>query len=113
MQVQRGFLPAIFESDKTLAFITGHVHTYERFIEQKKTFIVSGGGGGPRVKLKTGSDAHNDYYNGPSPRPFNYLIINKLNGRIDITVRGVKKGNSYFFNLDQFTLPFSKGGKSG
>ena len=113
LQVQRGFLPAFYESDKTLAFITGHVHTYERFIERKKTFIVSGGGGGPRVKLKTGSGAHNDYYNSPSPRPFNYLIINKLNGGIEFTVRGVKKGNSYFFTLDQFTLPFSKGNKSG
>ncbi len=108
MQVQLGFVPAFDKSRKTLAFITGHAHTYERFIENGKTFIVSGGGGGPRVLLKTGSDIHHDYYNGPSPRPFNYLIINKSDGGINFTVKGVEKGSSKFFTMEQFTLPFSK-----
>ncbi len=105
-QVQLGFVPAFDNSKKTLAFITGHAHTYERFVENNKTFIVSGGGGGPRVKLKTGPDAHHDYYKGPSPRPFNYLLINKLTDGVGITVRGVNKGSSKFFTLEQFKLPF-------
>lgn len=106
MQVQLGFLPAFEKSKKTLAFITGHAHTYERFVEAGKTFIVSGGGGGPRVLLKTGPDSHHDYYKGPSPRPFNYLLINKLNDGLEITIRGVNKGSSKFFILEQFMLPF-------
>ncbi len=107
MQVQLGFVPAFDKSKKTLAFITGHAHTYERFIEKGKTFIVSGGGGGPRVLLKTGENTHHDYYKGPSPRPFNYLIINKESGGLVISVKGVKKGTTNFFNLEHFILPFN------
>jgi Icc-related predicted phosphoesterase len=108
MTVQRAFVPAFDKSRKTLAFISGHAHTYERFIENGKTFIISGGGGGPRVLLKTGPDKHYDYYNGPSPRPFNYLLINKKDNGISFTVKGVNKGSSRFFTLEKFTIPFNK-----
>ncbi len=108
MQVQLGFVPAFDKSKKTLALITGHAHTYERFIEKGKTFIVSGGGGGPRVLLRTGDSTHHDYYKGPSPRPFNYLLINREEGGLSIVVKGVRKGSTDFFTLEHFTLPFSK-----
>ena len=108
MQVQQGFVPAFDQSKKTLAFITGHAHTYERFIENGKTFIVSGGGGGPRVLLKIGPNTHHDYYNGPSPRPFNYLVINKETNGIKFIVRGIQKDSTSFFTLEEFTLPFNK-----
>lgn len=108
MQVQLGFIPAFDKSKKTLAFITGHAHTYERFIEKGKTFIVSGGGGGPRVLLRAGDSTHHDYYKGPSPRPFNYILINRETGGLSISVKGVNKGSTHFFTLEQFTLPFSK-----
>lgn len=107
MNVQQAFVPAFDKSRKTLAFISGHAHTYERFIENGKTFIISGGGGGPRVLLKTGPDKHHDYYNGPSPRPFNYLLIDKKDNGIIFTVKGVDKGNSRFFTLEKFTIPFN------
>jgi Icc-related predicted phosphoesterase len=106
MQVQNDFVPAFDSSKKTLAFITGHAHTYERFIKNGKTFIISGGGGGPRVTLKPNSEGHHDYYNGPSPRPFNYLLINRKDDGLVITVRGVNKGSDKFFTLEQFTLLF-------
>ena len=108
MQVQLGFVPAFDKSLKTMAFITGHAHTYERFIEKGKTFIVSGGGGGPRVLLKTGQNTHHDYYKGPSPRPFNYLLINKEVDGLGITVKGVKKGSTEFFTMEHFMLPFNR-----
>lgn len=108
MQVQTGFVPAFDQSKKTLAFITGHAHTYERFIENGKTFIISGGGGGPRVVLRNGSGSHRDYYSGPSPRPFNYLLINKQNDGLEITVKGVNKNSGNFFNLEKFTLAYYK-----
>lgn len=106
MQVQTAFIPAFVQSKKTLAFITGHAHTYERFIENGKTFIISGGGGGPRVILRNGADAHHDYYTGPSPRPFNYLLINKGNSGLEITVKGVNKGSTQFYTLEKFNLPY-------
>lgn len=108
MTIQRAFVPAFDKSGKTLAFISGHAHTYERFIQNGKTFIISGGGGGPRVLLKTGPDKHHDYYSGPSPRPFNYLLIDKKDNGIDFIVKGVDKGSSRFYTLEKFTISFSK-----
>ncbi len=93
VNVQKNFLPVYFSSNKTLFFISGHAHTYEHFLIKGKTFIVSGGGGGPRVKLKSDKEAHNDLYNGESPRPFNYLLIEKRNDGIKVTVKGLDKRN--------------------
>lgn len=106
MFIQKSFVPAFDKSKKTLAFISGHAHTYERFIIKGKTFIVSGGGGGPRVLLKNGPGSHHDYYGGPSPRPFNYLLIKKGNSGLNFTVIGVNKGSSTFFTLEKYTIPF-------
>lgn len=107
MLLQKAFVPAFDKSKKALAFISGHAHTYERFIINGKTFIVSGGGGGPRVLLKKGPDIHHDYYVGPSPRPFNYLLIKKVNFGLKFTVMGINKGSSEFFTLEKFTIPFN------
>ena len=106
MPVQNGFVPAFDQSKKTLAFITGHAHTYERFIENGKMFIISGGGGGPRVMLNNGPGIHHDYLTGPSPRPFNYLLISKQSDGLEFTVKGVNKNSSQFFTLEKFKLSF-------
>ncbi len=100
-------MPAYYSSKKALLFISGHAHTYEHFFIKGKTFIVSGGGGGPRVKLKSGKDAHKDLYNGESPRPFNYLLIKKGNNGIKITVKGLKRGDSKFFRMEEFKINFN------
>lgn len=55
--------------------ISGHAHAYEHFVEQGVQFVVSGGGGGPRVKLREGSRAREDRFEGPSPRPFHYQAV--------------------------------------
>jgi hypothetical protein len=107
MLIQKGFVTVFDKSKKTLAFISGHAHTYERFIINSKTFIVSGGGGGPRVELRNGPGIHHDYYSGSSPRPFNYLLINKVNSGLCFDVIGVNKGSNIFFTLEKFTLPFN------
>ena len=107
MQLRHGFVPAFDNTKKTMALITGHAHAYERFVENGKTFIVSGGGGGPRVLLNTGVNKYNDYYKGPSPRPFNYIIINKKKNGINFIVRGLNKGSKNFFTMEQFTIPYS------
>lgn len=108
MQIKTGFASAFENSKKTLAFISAHAHTYERFVEKGKTFIVSGGGGGPRIMSKRISDRYHDYYNGPFPRPFNYLLIDKGKDGLLFTVRGVKKGEIRFFTMDKFEIPYIK-----
>jgi Icc-related predicted phosphoesterase len=106
INVQDAFVQPFLDSKKTMAMITGHVHTYERFIKKGKTFIISGGGGGPRVMLKTGPNTHKDLVNLPSPRPFNYLLLYQESAGISIVVRGLHKGSSKFYTIENFSIPF-------
>ncbi len=106
ISVQKSFVPEFLNAKKTLAMISGHAHTYERFHKDGKTFIVSGGGGGPRVKLDIDKDDHKDLYKGPSPRPFNYLLINEKENGISITVKGLIKGEIKFRILENFFIYF-------
>lgn len=105
--VQTGFLPAFFASRKTVAFISGHVHGYERFVSRDKTFIVSGGGGGPRLRLHQGRKArHEDQFQGPALRPFHYLLIHPATGRLRIESLGLEKGEREIRVLDEVDLRY-------
>ncbi|MFZ0452164.1 MAG: metallophosphoesterase [Ignavibacteriaceae bacterium] len=107
INVQEAFVQPFINSEKTMAMITGHAHTYERFHKKGKMFIVSGGGGGPRVLLKTGPNVNKDLVNLPSPRPFNYLLLYSKPDGIKIVAKGLKKGSSNFFTIDDFSIPFN------
>jgi Icc-related predicted phosphoesterase len=105
--VKSAFLPAFIHSTKTLAMICGHTHGYERFESEGKTFLVSGGGGGPRPKLLTGDkQRHPDLFAGPSPRPFHYLLIRPAEKGIQIEVKGFQKGQDEVRTIDRFTLAY-------
>jgi Icc-related predicted phosphoesterase len=107
--VQRAFLPAFFAAKKTIAFVTGHAHAYERFEEGGRTFVVSGGGGGPRVRLLEGNDArHRDLYPAGSPRPFHYLLLEQNASGVRVTVRGLDKGDAEARVIDRFALSFAR-----
>ena len=106
INVQEAFVQPFLNSKKTIVVINGHAHTYERFLKNGKMFVVSGGGGGPRVLLKTGANIHNDLVNLPSPRPFNYLLLYQESAGITIVVKGLNKGSSKFYTLDDFSIPF-------
>jgi Icc-related predicted phosphoesterase len=106
--VQRAFLPAFSAARKTLAFVTGHAHAYERFEECGRTFVVSGGGGGPRVELLSGAEArHRDLHTAGSPRPFHYLLVEQDASGARVTVRGLDKGETEARVIDRFELPFA------
>jgi hypothetical protein len=45
------YLPLLKFSTKVKLFLSGHCHSYERFIIDNIHFVVSGGGGGPRRSL--------------------------------------------------------------
>ncbi len=104
--VQDAFVGTFSATEKAIALISGHAHTYEHFNIRGKTFIVSGGGGGPRVKLLEGAQRrHEDLFSEASPRPFNYLKIAPVSGAVRITVMGLDKGASDFHVIDEFILP--------
>ena len=105
--VQEAFLPAFFGSRKSVAMISGHAHTYEHFERGGKTFVVSGGGGGPRVRLLEGdAERHPDLFHGPSPRPFHYLLFELREHDVKVTVKGFDKGAGQVKIVDDFTLTF-------
>lgn len=105
--VQQTFVPAFVNSYKAMAFITGHAHGYERFRKSNKMFVISAGGGGPRVDYLTGTKArHADEVRLAAPRPFNYLIVSPDTYGIQIKVRGVQKGSTVFSTIDEFAIAF-------
>lgn len=57
---------------KVKAFISGHVHSYERFEKDGRQFVVSGGGGAPPTPVETERPRHPDAFRGPPIRPFHY-----------------------------------------
>jgi predicted MPP superfamily phosphohydrolase len=110
LHIKKTFMPAYINSKKGLAMITGHAHGYERFFENGKTFIVSAGGGGPRVDLKDSPETrHKDkLINDPdttAQRPFNFLVIERTGENVRIIVRGLLKNTNRFFDLEEFSLP--------
>lgn len=106
------FTPAIYASEKTLGFISGHAHGYEHFEKENKHFIVSGGGGGPRVSYHMGKkQIHSDLYSGPVPRPFHYLLMTVEAKGVWITARGLGKDEKEASNFDRFFIEF-KGNSS-
>lgn len=106
--VQRDLVPAFVRARKTVAMITGHVHSYERFERSGKTFVVSGGGGGPRARLSVGADRRHpdDRFAGPALRDFNFVVLTVGAGGIDAEVRGMPKGGAAFSPMDRFSLPW-------
>jgi len=103
--VQEAFLPPFRTTRKAVAMLSGHAHAYEHFLEHGRHFIVSGGGGGPRVALLSGkARRHRDLFPGPAPRPFHYLLIRPGPAAVHVTVKGFAKGESEVRTIDAFDL---------
>ena len=104
--VNQSILPLFSRAKKTVAYISGHAHGYEHFFENGKHFIVSAGGGGPRVTYYTGKKQHHpDLFLGAGPRPFNYLLIQPENGKILVTVKGLDKDETQVRVIDTISIP--------
>jgi len=92
--VQDAFLSDFFKMEKTRVFLSGHAHGYERFEKHAKTFVVAGGGGGPRVRYhQEGRRRHVEQFIGPGPRPFHYLLMQPAPGGWEILVKGFDPGD--------------------
>ena len=115
IHVQRALVPPFEKSRKTIAMLSGHVHSYERFARGAKTYIVAGGGGGPRVRLAAGARRRHtdDLFEGPAVRHFHYLLASVGARGMDIEMKGIPKGGSEFEPLDRFYLPWPDAGAEG
>jgi hypothetical protein len=102
--VAAAFLPSMARAGKVLAMISGHTHAYEHFEMGGRQFIVTGGGGGPRVGLRTGRDRHRDLFTGPAPRPFHFLWMIPEPWGVRVEVNGLDKGETATRTIDRFDL---------
>jgi 3',5'-cyclic AMP phosphodiesterase CpdA len=106
LHVQRAFVPPFAAAAKTVAMIAGHVHSYEHFVRSGKTFLVAGGGGGPRVRLAEGAARRHldDAFDGPRVRHFHFLLCAPGASGLDVEVVGLEKGGDTFLSLARFAL---------
>jgi hypothetical protein len=98
-------LPPFLAAEKTLALLSGHAHAHERFEEAGKTLIVTGGGGGPQMRLRRGrARRHEDLAPGGALRDFHYLTIAPSDAGLAVTVRGLARGETELGEIDRFDL---------
>jgi len=111
--VREHFVPPFMAAQKTLAMISGHVHSYERFERRSKLFIVSGGGGGPRVRLHRGDRRrhHDDLVVHDCLRPFHYLRIAVGESEMTIDAFGLEKGGTATMPVDALAVPIASSRK--
>lgn len=102
---RRDILPIFHRAKKSLGYVSGHCHAYERFEDRGKTLLVTGGGGGPRQPLRRGIFARSvDCYPGGVLRPFHYLSIRIADSGLEVEVRGLEKGERVLRTLERFAL---------
>ena len=104
--VRSVLVPPYLRAKKTVAMISGHVHSYERFERDGKLFIVSGGGGGPRASLHGGERRRHrdDLFGGAHLRPFHYLRFTLGDGMLTVDARGIEKGDTLLSEIDRFAI---------
>ncbi|HZH75963.1 MAG TPA: metallophosphoesterase, partial [Archangium sp.] len=113
--VREHLVPRVHRFRKVLGYVSGHVHSYERFMREGKLFLVSGGGGGPRAELATGAARRHpdDLHEGPPLRPFHFLLFHPEPEGLEVEVRGLPKGGETFSTVDRFFLPWAEPGGVG
>jgi calcineurin-like phosphoesterase family protein len=73
-EVRQRFVPRFLACRKVAAVLSGHVHTYERILHEDVQFIVTGGGGSPRFKLRPPDTRKRvELWQDGLVRPFHYL----------------------------------------
>ncbi|HKO93745.1 MAG TPA: metallophosphoesterase, partial [Polyangiaceae bacterium] len=107
--VRSSLVPPFLRATKTMALLSAHVHGYERFSVGGKAFIVSGGGGGPRVAYDPapeGTPAPVYTASSGEPRAFHYLVLAEREDSLEIEVKCLSLGAFCPAGLlETFSLP--------
>jgi hypothetical protein len=82
---------------KTCLFFSGHSHTYERFQFGGKSFVVSGGGGGPRHKVTTDPQKrrYDDLFPGPELRFLHFCEIETKGQGLELRILRLEPHGSF------------------
>jgi hypothetical protein len=102
--VRTSFVPPFLAARKTRVMFSGHVHSYERFVRGEKAFVVAGGGGAPRVRLREGAKRRHDddVVEAPLVRPLHYLAARLTAKSVLWEARGLTEETGAFTVLDRF-----------
>lgn len=97
VEVRKNFAIPFQKYEKASLFLTGHCHSYEKFREGGKLFIVTGGGGGPRQKLQVDKKKRqfNDLFEGPAIRFFHFCEIESHEKGITLKVWKLKEDETF------------------
>lgn len=105
-EVQKNFVNPFLKRKKTILFLSGHCHSYEKFNIDGKYFVISGGGGGPRQKLEInkGKRKYKDLFNGETKRFFHFCeaVINNKK----LSIYAVKLNKNGQFSIADSTIIF-------
>jgi len=101
------FATPFLESRKTVLFLSGHAHSYQRFVPRPgKEFVVSGGGGGPRhtIDVDESRRFHCDarVLKTVRERPFHYLTLDLRSNGIRVQARMLDRDSDRFYVGDSF-----------
>lgn len=111
LDVVERIVPVLDESELVTVLVSGHAHGYEHVVDGGRHYLVSGGGGGPRSVLRPVRP--NDVYAGPNCdtapsgavlRPFNYVLFTQSEEALNVTVRGLCKGDTEAVVLESFSI---------
>lgn len=108
------FADPFVKFSKTCLFLSGHSHTYERFLVEGKFFIVSGGGGGPRHTVTTDPQRRpfNDLFPGAELRFFHFCEIKAKGQGFELRILRLKPDGS-FTVADSLTILGEKNVEKG
>lgn len=101
---QNNFVARAKKSKKVRAYISGHVHNYERFFLDGIHFVVAGGGGAPQTKVNITSPKYPDQFQGPEIRPFQYCLVRVDDRRIAVDVMMLRREDRSWARGDGFTI---------
>ncbi len=107
--VRQALLPRLVRAKKGLALFAAHVHGYERFAEEQgRTVVITGGGGGPRVRYRVGArPLLGPEPESPAPRPLHYVVLEDQGTALRITARCLRTDPACKNGmLDDVSLPF-------
>jgi 3',5'-cyclic AMP phosphodiesterase CpdA len=96
-EIRNLYVSPFTKSQKAALFFSGHCHSYEKFTDSGKYFIVSGGGGGPRQKLNTNKSSRKyiDLFEGPEIRFFHFCELEINHNSMHVKVVRLNDNGSF------------------
>lgn len=98
------FVTPFMQCHKTRAFFAGHVHGYERFAIDGKSFVVTGGGGGARFAHRHGEKRRKvAAVELADPHPLHYIATEATPDAVTFSVRAIDERSGDWVELDHWT----------